>query len=502
MVNGLLAGAAGGATVSIVIRAVDKFSGTLTQAQKSMAKVGAAVTAVGIAGAAAVSGLVKMAGQFEQTQIAFTTMLGSATEANKLLKDLADFAARTPFTIPGIEKNAKLLLGMGVAADDMIPTLKVLGDVSAGLSVPLDRIALNFGQIRVQGKLTGRELRDFAVAGVPLVAELAKNFNLAEKEIAAMVSRGEIGFKDVEEAFFTMTGEGGKFFDLMDAQSKTFLGQVSNIQDSFIKLARIMGELFLPAASFVADKLAILVGWFEQHPTIATVAAVLLAVATALALIVGPILILVAMLPLIIAGFATLSAVTLPMTLAIAGITAAVIALIAAGVFLIKEWDNVKIAIAEIWNTIVESIGKGVNAVIRAINFIIKQFNKLARKFGKKEISLFGSFSIESGLINIDAMKKLSEESNKVTKEVEKTNKALTREQELVNKLSGFKVIQKTGDIFNPLAFSKSEFESKFAFEQAKRGAGVEINIENVNGLDPEEIAAAIQSQLRNATTL
>ena len=174
-----------------------------------------------------------MAGQFEQTQIAFQTMLGSAEEANKLLGELSEFASRTPFTISGIRQNAKLLLGMGVAAEDMIPTLKALGDVSAGLNVPMERIALNFGQVRVQGKLTGRELRDFAIAGVPLVSELAKNLGIAEKEIAAMVSRGEIGFKEVEEAFVSMTSAGGRFANLMDESSKTFPGQISNIQDSF-----------------------------------------------------------------------------------------------------------------------------------------------------------------------------------------------------------------------------------------------------------------------------
>jgi tape measure domain-containing protein len=412
VVSGFVGGAIGGSAVNITIRAIDKFSKTFDSAEKSMAKVGAGITAVGVAGAVAVGGLIKMAGQFEQTQIAFTTMLGSAEEANKLLKDLADFAARTPFTIPGIEKNAKLLLGMGVAAEDMIPTLKALGDVSAGLSVPLDRIALNFGQIRVQGKLTGRELRDFAVAGVPLIAELAKNFGLTEAAITDMVSKGEIGFDDVENAFITMTSEGGRFFDLMDAQSKTFLGQVSNIQDSFIKLARIMGNIFLPAAKFVADKLAIIIGWFEQHPTIAIVAAVLLAVGTALALIIGPLLILVAMLPLLIAGFGTLSAATLPITgtilligIAIAALIAGIVLLtkkwdslgtktkvlittmlpmVALPVLIIKNWDKVSTffvalgqTIKKVWNGILTVIEISINGIVKAINFLIRQLNRV-----------------------------------------------------------------------------------------------------------------------------
>ena len=289
------AGMAGGAGINIIIRAVDKASGVFASVNKNMLMMGAGIAAVGIAGAAAVGGLIKMAGQFEQTQIAFTTMLGSAGKADKLLKELADFAAKTPFTIPGIEQNAKMLLAMSIPLEDLLPTLKSLGDIASGLNVPMERLALNFGQVRVQGKLTGRELRDFSVAGVPLIAELAKNLNIAESEVKEMVSAGKIGFAEVEEAFKTMTGEGGKFFDLMDAQSKTFLGQVSNIQDSFIKIGRVMGEIFLPAAKWVAKALAAIVGWMEEHPMVTKFAAGVLAIGTALTLVAGSIMIVVAL---------------------------------------------------------------------------------------------------------------------------------------------------------------------------------------------------------------
>ena len=296
MVLGALgAGMAGGAGINIVIQAVDKFSGVFAKVNKSMLMAGAGIAAIGVAGAVAVGGLIKLAGEFEQTQIAFTTMLGSAEKGQALLKELADFAAKTPFTIPGIEASAKQLLAMGIELDDLLPTLKSLGDVSSGLNVPLDRLALNFGQVAVQGKLTGRELRDFSVAGVPLIAELAKNLGIAESEVKEMVSAGDIGFAEVEEAFTSMTSEGGKFFDLMDAQSKTFLGQVSNIQDSFIKIGRVMGDVFLPAAKFVAKALAAIVGWLEEHPTLTKFAAVVLAVGTALTLVAGSIMMVVAL---------------------------------------------------------------------------------------------------------------------------------------------------------------------------------------------------------------
>ena len=209
--------------------------------------------AIAVAGSAAAVGfLLNEAGEDEQVRIAFETMLGSAEAMEKKLKELEAFAIRTPFTLKGIKQNSKLLLGMGIEAEKLVPTLKFLGDVAAGLSVPLQRLALNFGQVRNQNKLTGRELRDFAVAGVPLLDELAKNLGKATKEIASMISAGDISFEDVEKAFESMTSGSGRFADLMTKQSKSLFGLMSNIQDVMQLLARDLGNELLPAAKEIA----------------------------------------------------------------------------------------------------------------------------------------------------------------------------------------------------------------------------------------------------------
>jgi len=251
---------AGGAAVTIVIKAVDDFSSTFNKASTGMnllagaAKLGvAAIAGAGIAIAAVGVSSLKAAGDFEQTQIAFTTMLGSADKANEVLGELADFAKKTPFTLTGIEGSSKQLLAMGIETDSLMPTLKALGDVSAGLSVPLERLALNFGQVKAQGKLTGRELRDFAIAGVPLTAELAKQLNVSEASISEMVSKGEIGFDKVEQAFIAMSSAGGKFENLMAKQATTVQGKFSNLQDTFELIQRDIGAAFLPAIANLAD---------------------------------------------------------------------------------------------------------------------------------------------------------------------------------------------------------------------------------------------------------
>lgn len=204
------------------------------------------------ASAASVGFLLREAGQDEQTRIAFETMLGSAEAMEQKLRELDEFAVRTPFTLKGIKASAKQLLAMNIEADNLLPTLKFLGDVSAGLSVPLSRLALNFGQVRNQNKLTGRELRDFAIAGVPLLDELAKNLGKTTAEITKMISAGDVSFEHVEAAFISMTTGSGRFADLMTKQSKSFFGILSNIQDVIQLLARDLGNELLPEAKRIA----------------------------------------------------------------------------------------------------------------------------------------------------------------------------------------------------------------------------------------------------------
>jgi len=223
----------------------------LARAEASIGGLKTSIISVGaVVGvfAAGVVGLLKVAGAAEQTRIAFETMIGDADKAKAALDSLSLFAARTPFTIPQVERTAKQLLAARVTLEELEPTLKALGDVAAGVSVPLDQVTKNFAQIKSQGKLTGRELRDFLLAGIPLIQELGKNLKKSDSQISAMVSTGDIGFREVEKAFQTMSGEGGLFFDLMDKQSKSLFGVLSNLKDTLIILARVLGSTMLPEA--------------------------------------------------------------------------------------------------------------------------------------------------------------------------------------------------------------------------------------------------------------
>ena len=245
----------GGAVVAITIKAIDEFSSTLDKATSQFGTFGAtasklavgalAATATAIAAVGIAS--VKLAGDFEQTQVAFTTMLGSAEAAEGMLKDLADFAVKTPFTITGVEEQAKKLLAYGIASEDVLTDLKALGDIAAGVGTEkLPQLTLAFGQVSAAGKLRGQEVRQFTEAGVPILEELSRHLGVATTEIQDMVSAGEVGFEDVRAALMNLTSEGGRFENLMAKQALTFEGMISNLQDTLTLFGRDIGKELLP----------------------------------------------------------------------------------------------------------------------------------------------------------------------------------------------------------------------------------------------------------------
>jgi tape measure domain-containing protein len=205
----------------------------------------------------------KTASDFEQLDVAFTTILGSADAAQKMIKDLLAFAAKTPFEIKDVQQNAKLLLGMGIEAEKIIPTMNALGNVAAGLSVPIERIAMNYGQVKAQTKLTGMELRDFARAGIPIIRELAVVLGIQEDAVKDYVSAGKVGFKDVEQAFMNMSAAGGTFHDLMIKQSRTLAGRWSNLMDIMTVFGAEFGNM-IDETFNLKENLEKLTEWFEK----------------------------------------------------------------------------------------------------------------------------------------------------------------------------------------------------------------------------------------------
>lgn len=189
-----------------------------------------------------ISQMVAVRSEFQQLEISFGTMLKSKEKANELMAQLTDLAAKTPFGLQEVSEGAKRLLAFQVPAQEVTETLRRMGDVAAGLGVPMGQLIHVYGQVKAQGKLMTNDLYQFMNAGIPIIAELSKVVGKSETEIKDMVSAGKIGFPEVQAVIKNMTNEGGLFFNLMAEQSKSLGGQISNLQDNFDQMLNEIGK--------------------------------------------------------------------------------------------------------------------------------------------------------------------------------------------------------------------------------------------------------------------
>lgn len=204
---------------------------------KAAAAFGAGFTAKEL-----IQNIIQVRGEFQQLEVAFTTMLGSNEKANVLMAQLTETAAKTPFDLQGVANGARQLLAYGTSAEDVNETLIRLGNIAAGLSQPLGDLVYLYGTTMTQGRLYTQDLNQFTGRGIPMIKELAKEFGVAESEIKGMVEAGMIGFPEVQKVIQNLTNEGGMFFNLMQEQSKTITGQISNIGDSFSMMLNDIGK--------------------------------------------------------------------------------------------------------------------------------------------------------------------------------------------------------------------------------------------------------------------
>ena len=184
--------------------------------------------------------------KLEQANISFELMLGSADKAKKMLADLSKFAQSTPFELQGIRDSAKQLMAMGIPAEKMIQTLKVLGDISAGTGAPLQQIAYAYGQVATAGVATTQDMNQLVNAGIPIWKELGKVVGVTASEVKKMVEGRQITFEQVETALTNMTEKGGQFADLMEAQSHTLTGQWNAFKDSLGAIGEKIGLAIIP----------------------------------------------------------------------------------------------------------------------------------------------------------------------------------------------------------------------------------------------------------------
>lgn len=220
--------------------------------------------AAGISMGALVRQIVQVRGEVQQLEVAFETMLGSKEKADKLVNEAVQLAAKTPFGLQDVSNGAKMLLAYGSAAEEVTEEIKMLGNIASGLSIPLNDLIYLYGTTRTQGQLFTQDLRQFMGRGIPLAEELAKQFGVTKDEVGALVTAGKVGFDDMAKALQSMTGESGQFYNLMEKQSKTITGQISNLEDSIYQMFNAIGEKSEGVISESIDVVASLVENYER----------------------------------------------------------------------------------------------------------------------------------------------------------------------------------------------------------------------------------------------
>lgn len=242
-------------TLSFNLRAIDNASGVFSKVGDSAGKtsehfgrIGASMGAIGRAAGAGVLALagvaaagltagVKTASSMEQARISFTTMLGSATKADSFLKEMANFAAKTPFEFPELQTAASSLVSVGIKAKDVIPIMTSLGNATSGMgtgSEGIKRATVALQQMTAAGKITGQDLNQLRDAGIPVYDLLSKATGKSTAEVAKLAAAGKLGHKELSQMMNALVSGKGmeRFSGLMDKQSTSLAGLWSTLKDT------------------------------------------------------------------------------------------------------------------------------------------------------------------------------------------------------------------------------------------------------------------------------
>lgn len=222
---------------SSVVTDADRMDIAMRRLATTLGQIGVGVSLAGL-----VKQIAQTRGEFQQLEVAFATLLQSKEKADALMSQMVELAAKTPLDLQGVASGARQLLAYGFAAADVTNTLTRLGNVAAGLGLNLQDLTWLYGTTAVQGRLYTRDVMQFQSRGIDLAGELATQLGKTRAEISQMVTEGKIGFPEVQKAIESMTNEGGKFHNLMQEQSKTITGLISNLGDALDMMFNDLGK--------------------------------------------------------------------------------------------------------------------------------------------------------------------------------------------------------------------------------------------------------------------
>jgi tape measure domain-containing protein len=233
---------------------------------------GAAAAFGGISVAAAsidfAKGAIKAVADYENVQISLETFLGSATAAKDLFKELEQFSIKTPFTPEQVNNAAKSLLAFGEPVEGLQTTLSRIGDVASATGKDFNELSVIYGKARVQGTLFAEDINQLTEAGVPVIQLFADQLGVSAGEVKKLGSEGKISFANLEQAFTTLTSEGGRFFGLTEKLSESTSGRLSTLEGNWTELQRTIGQGVLPIFETLTEAAIALVAGLGRIPSL------------------------------------------------------------------------------------------------------------------------------------------------------------------------------------------------------------------------------------------
>lgn len=192
---------------------------------------------------------------FEQLAISFRVMTGSAQTGQELTDAIIELGAKTPMTAQQLSKAAQLLLSFGESAENIIPDLKLLGDITGGEVNRFNMLALAFAQVGANGKLMGQDLLQMVNAGFNPLQIMSQTTGKSMGQLRKEMEEGRISFQMVAQAMKDAASEGGRYFGLMEQQSQSLNGRLSTLGDTWEQVAKSIGDVFAPAAKTAVNAL-------------------------------------------------------------------------------------------------------------------------------------------------------------------------------------------------------------------------------------------------------
>lgn len=265
-------------------------SGLSSFGSSAIGVLGGLGAAMGVAGIA--SSAIQLAAGAETMEVQFGVMLRSADAAKTMVQDLITFAAETPLQLPGVQQGAQTLLQFGFTADQVIPTLRMLGDAAGGNDEKMNAMATAFARIQSMGKATGREIMMMIHSGFNPLMEISRSTGRSMHQLYKDMEAGSLSANDITNALRRATGPGGQFEGMMLRMSRTVGGLFSTMKDDLNGLLRALGKEIIEALSLpeiirsISSVAQMTTGWLQSmSPEVKRVgAAIMVAIAIVVAL--------------------------------------------------------------------------------------------------------------------------------------------------------------------------------------------------------------------------